>query len=381
MKELIQIIEAYRETEEKKLKAALATVTRVRGSSYRRSGSRMLITENAHWVGSVSGGCLEGDALTQSLEVIKSGIPKVVKYDTRHTTPDAIGMGYGCNGILEVLIHPIDTEKDNPIDRLSKLVSNNEVSGMATVFQVEGASEIAIGQHLTISADEEIKSNLNDENFIAAVRKDLDIVMRDGINDARTYKWPDAKISVLLESFQPQPRLLIFGAVFHAVHLKHLAEEIGWQVLIADDLSGNPTPPDFPGFEELELIDDDTLASTLANPNRLSVLFLTHNFMYIGDMLQKVLPVKVPYIGILGSRKKTEKILRDLNEKGVQLTEDDWKRLHYPVGLDIGGSEPGSIALAILAEMHAKLHQRTGGFLKERKDLIHDRPSKEILEM
>ena len=381
MKELIQISEAYKEILSQGSEAALATVTRVRGSSYRRPGSRMLISEDARWFGSVSGGCLEGDALQQSLDVIKTKIPRVVKYDTRLNVPGAIGMGYGCNGILEVLIHPIDKGANNPINRLGELLDNNGTSGMATVFQIDGQSDVQIGQYLIEKPGVEAQSDLQDEQLFNEIRKDLKFVMKEGVNDTHTYKRKGAKISVLLESFQPQPRLLIFGAVFHAVHLKRMAEELGWKVMVADDLSGNPTPPDFPGSEELALIADAELADTLKDGNKLAVIFLTHNFMYIGDMLEKVLPSKADYIGILGSRKKTQKILKDLHDRGVKLNSQDQDRLHYPVGLDIGGSEPGSIALAALAEMHAKLHQREGGFLKNRKDLIHDRPSKSTVGM
>jgi xanthine/CO dehydrogenase XdhC/CoxF family maturation factor len=146
-------------------------------------------------------------------------------------------------------------------------------------------------------------------------------------------------------------------------------------VVIADDLTGNPTPPDFPGAEAVVPDADTLVLNALRYPSKLAVLFLTHNFRYIIDQLKEVLPLQPPYVGILGSRKKTEKILATVEEQGYRFTTRDREVLHYPVGLDIGGDHPESIALSVLAEIHAVLRGRSGASLSQRKDSIHDRTS------
>jgi xanthine dehydrogenase accessory factor len=106
MKEVKAIIEAYNKIDFTTRKAALATVVRVRGSSYRSPGARMLITDDGKWVGSISGGCLEGDALRKARQVMTEKIPITTTYDTREESNQNLGIGLGCNGIIDVLIEP-----------------------------------------------------------------------------------------------------------------------------------------------------------------------------------------------------------------------------------------------------------------------------------
>ena len=113
MNEIKKILEAYDATDFTKQKAALATVIKVEGSSYRSPGARMYLTDNGRWIGSISGGCLEGDALRKSRKVILDGVPQLVTYDTMDDDANALGVGLGCNGIIHVLLEPI-TEGFSP---------------------------------------------------------------------------------------------------------------------------------------------------------------------------------------------------------------------------------------------------------------------------
>src|SRR5688572_12882297 len=113
MKEQKNILEAFRKVRDTKLSAALATVVRVRGSSYRSPGARMLITDDGRWVGSISGGCLEGDALRKARQVMTNKKPLTVTYDTREESNQNLGIGLGCNGVIDVLIEPLDARDEN----------------------------------------------------------------------------------------------------------------------------------------------------------------------------------------------------------------------------------------------------------------------------
>src|SRR5882757_5634346 len=115
MKEFKAIINEYNKVDFTQRKAALATVVRVRGSSYRSPGARMLITDDGRWVGSISGGCLEGDALRKARQVMTDSVPMTVTYDTREESNQNLGIGLGCNGVIDVLIEPIHPYSDqNP---------------------------------------------------------------------------------------------------------------------------------------------------------------------------------------------------------------------------------------------------------------------------
>src|SRR6187431_3676076 len=149
MKEQKNIIEAFLKIRDTKQAAALATVVRVRGSSYRSPGARMLITDDGRWVGSISGGCLEGDALRKARQVMMNKVPMTVTYDTREESNQNLGIGLGCNGVIDVLIEPIDpTDTKNTVLLFEQFIDSDQPLAMATIFR----SDRATGNKLLIDA-------------------------------------------------------------------------------------------------------------------------------------------------------------------------------------------------------------------------------------
>src|ERR1700748_905645 len=137
MKEITDIVAAYEKAVKQKKKAALATVVLVEGSAYRRAGARMLITEDGQLTGAISGGCLEGDALRKARMVILQQEPMLVTYDTMDDDDAKLGVGLGCNGIIHILIEPINNEQTNPISLLEAVISSRGYAVLVTVFSIE----------------------------------------------------------------------------------------------------------------------------------------------------------------------------------------------------------------------------------------------------
>src|SRR5580698_4978389 len=137
MKEIIDIVAAYDEAVKSGKKTALATVVLVEGSAYRRAGARMLITEDGQLTGAISGGCLEGDALRKARMVILQQEPLLVTYDTMDDDDAKLGVGLGCNGIIHILIEPINDGQINPIMLLKAVMSSRGYSVLVTVFSIE----------------------------------------------------------------------------------------------------------------------------------------------------------------------------------------------------------------------------------------------------
>ena len=134
MKEIRHIVEAYGQIDFSKNRAALATVARVEGSSYRRTGARMLVLDNGTYLGGISGGCLEGDALRRAQKAIATDQPSVVTYDTTRDDHNQIGVGLGCNGIIDVLFTPLDpTDQTNIIGLLRDRAHSRQPRLLATV--------------------------------------------------------------------------------------------------------------------------------------------------------------------------------------------------------------------------------------------------------
>jgi xanthine dehydrogenase accessory factor len=142
MKDFKAIVSAYHKVDFSQRKAALATVVKVRGSSYRSPGARMLITDDGRWVGSISGGCLEGDALRKARTVMSGKTPMTVTYDTREESNQNLGIGLGCNGVIDVLIEPLAIDdENNPIVQFDSVIKTSEPLALATIFEGPGIAE------------------------------------------------------------------------------------------------------------------------------------------------------------------------------------------------------------------------------------------------
>src|SRR6201991_863367 len=134
MKEIRTIVQAYNSIDFTHTKAALATVVRVEGSSYRRAGARMLVLDNGTYLGGISGGCLEGDALRRAQKGIALHRSSVITYDTTQDDDYQIGVGLGCEGIIDVLFTPLRAdEPDCPLRLLSGLTATREPVALITI--------------------------------------------------------------------------------------------------------------------------------------------------------------------------------------------------------------------------------------------------------
>ena len=368
MKEIKTIVENLKISNSKGLKAALATVVKVYGSSYRRPGARMLIREDGFWFGSVSGGCLEGDVISKAKEVMKTGKSQLFKYDTRQNAKNAFGMGYGCNGLLEILIEPIDYNENNQsLSILNHLLTVQGLQGLSTIYYSEDDEITTLGERYHSNGTGFIRNAA----LAQLVENDLKTAIEANETLSKTYKIDSKKVKVLHEVFQPKLNILIYGAVFHVIPFMRIANELGYNVHVTD--SFDPIQPvwNFPNSDEITIMDEAEVNVLIENTPNLAVVFLTHNFFYIKEELPKVLKSDAPYIGILGSRKKTQKILREAEVNDDNYSTSELAKIHYPIGLDIGANTPEEIALSIIAEIRAFFSNKTGESLKKSDGFIH----------
>jgi xanthine dehydrogenase accessory factor len=368
MKEFKSILTAFNNVNFAERKAALATVVKVRGSSYRSPGARMLITDDGNWVGSISGGCLEGDALRKARQVMTSGVPKTVTYDTREESNQNLGIGLGCNGVIDVLIEPITAHK-NSILFFKQLVEKNQPAALATVFQ--GLS--CIGETLLITEDRGVVSQVSNPSLSDLIAEDLLNVFNTRVSHAKAFLVSGIEYEVFLELIQPSVSLLIFGGGFDARPVSQLAKSLGWSVEVTDECVAHIAPLFFPEADKLSLCQRDFIDRDFEITPFTACVLMSHNYEYDRDVLKKIIQTESPYIGILGPRKRFDKMLEEFKRDRFELTDEQMKRIHSPIGLDIGAEAPDEIALAIVAEIQSKFANRSGGFLKERSGPIHQR--------
>ncbi|GAB3270024.1 XdhC family protein [Larkinella harenae] len=311
--EFQQLIRAYRKTDFSQRKAALATVVGLTGSGYRRPGARMYITDDGQWFGAISGGCLEGDALRKAREVMQSRQPRLVTYDTTDPEGENFGIGLGCNGILDVLIQAIDpNDPDNPLETLDRVMQGR--------------------QPLT-----------------------FETALPDGAG-------------VFVEELKPDIQLLVFGGGYDAVPLVNLAKQIGWRVVVTDDCVAHLQPRRFGEADEMLAVQRDAIRQQIPIDGFSAAVLISHNFKYDKAVLRELLQTDIPYIGLLGPKKRGDALLEEVAD---WVSPKDEKRLFWPVGLDVGADTPQEIALSVLAEIQAVFRNATAQPLKFKNAPIH----------
>lgn len=373
MKEQKAIVDAFQQTDLTQRRAALATVVQVRGSSYRSPGARMLITDDGKWIGSISGGCLEGDALRKARQVMTDNRPLTVTYDTREESNQNLGIGLGCNGVIDVLIEPVDTSgNNNPIKLFKTLLSAKEPVALATIF----SNTICTGEKLLITAEKEILIPFSNNKLNDIVMPDLVRVFETKRSEAKKYNFEGNALEVFVELIQPSISLMIFGGGFDARPVSQLAKSLGWEVMVTDECVAHIAPVFFPTADKLSLCQREFIDRDFNVTPFTACVLMSHNYEYDRDVLKKLISSPAPYIGILGPRKRFDKMVEEFAAKGILLSHEDLHRIHSPIGLDIGAEAPDEIALSIISEIQGKFANRSGGFLKYRNAPIHHRDSK-----
>lgn len=367
MKEFKTILDTYREVDLSTRKAALATVVQVKGSSYRSPGARMLMLDNGRWVGSISGGCLEGDALRKARKVIMSNTAQTVTYDTSNDDDNQLGIGLGCNGIIDILIEPINpNEETNPIKHIEAFLDFKNYGVVASVFESKH-DNIQVGSKCILTPDGKLFSpNHALQNLVAEK-----IATTLTSHKSETYNYQDQGISVFFEIIQPSIDLLIFGGGFDAKPVTELAKVLGWNVTVSDECVAHLIPVNFPKADNMVSCQREYVSKEFDISDFTAIVLMSHNLNYDKEVLKQVIDSNAAYIGILGPKKRAEKLLDYLHESDIDISPQTRQKLHYPIGLDIGAETPDEIAVSIIGEIQAKFNNRNGGFLKYRKGPIH----------
>ena len=369
MKDFKAIVREYKKINFDLQKAALATVVNVRGSSYRSPGARMLITDDGRWVGSISGGCLEGDALRKARQVMLSGKPATVTYDTREESNQNLGIGLGCNGVIDVLIEPIDAaDSKNPIMLFEEFIDSDEPLALATMYR----SEHAIGDKLLITDSGSQLHKFQNEVLNEIVFNELRNVFKSKKSMVKTYDG-DGESEIFFELIQPSISLVIFGGGFDARPVSELAKSLGWNVTVTDECVAHIAPIFFPTADKLSLCNREFIERDFKITPYTACVLMSHNYEYDRDVLRMIIKSDAPYIGILGPRKRFDKIQEEFLNEGLTLNASAIDRIHSPIGLDIGAEAPDEIAISIIAEIQGKFSSRSGGFLKYNDGPIHQR--------
>ncbi|MCU1483225.1 MAG: alanine dehydrogenase [Subtercola sp.] len=371
MKEIKDIIKAYDVAVKQAKQTALATVVLVEGSAYRRAGARMLVTEDGELTGAISGGCLEGDALRKARLAMAQQQPMLVTYDTTDDDDAKLGVGLGCNGIIHILIEPIHPENNNnPIQLLKSISSKRQNAVLVTLFSLQDRKAVQPGTCLLLTGDGSVKEALTDSTLKDTLISDALDVLRTGISATRIYV-DTIEYTGFVEHIKPVISVIIIGAGNDAIPLTQLAAILGWDVTIVDGRANYAKTDRFPSAKQVICAKPEQVLSQVSLDERSVMVLMTHNYNYEMALLREILLLDIPYIGMLGPKKKLERILGELEDNGLKITSAQLEKLYGPVGLDIGSEGSEEIALSIISEIKAVLSGREGYSLKYKPVSIH----------
>jgi xanthine dehydrogenase accessory factor len=289
---------------------ALATLVAREGSSYRQPGARMLIAEDLSFCGSLSGGCLEEGIASTARKVFAEGKPQRMVIDTRPH--------FGCPGKLHVQVEEIGTDLTDRIE--------------------------------------------------AELRERRSLLL---VTDARGTRLAAGEAGDLLEKIVPPPRLIVIGWTPDADPVLGFAQTLGWERhrVLRDHRMTGDTPA--VAGESIRALAAEEMAAAFKPDAATAVLVMTHHLATDLAFLREILPAGYGYVGLLGSKRRRETLLAELGELGLLEDPAVTQRLHAPVGLDLGGHHPATIALAIVAEIQAVLAGAEAGFLRDKSGTIH----------
>lgn len=367
MKEIKAIIEAYNRLDLSKTRAALATVSRVEGSSYRRAGARMLVLDNGSYVGGISGGCLEGDALRRAQKAMALNMPSVVTYDTMQDDNHQIGVGLGCNGVIDVLFTPIFPEaKENPVQLLAKIADTRQPRVIVTITEA-GSNKDLLGTMFVYEHDAAFLEVFPQPEVAPALLQDISHCLSELTSQTITYEIGDKILQVFIEVIRPVTQLLIYGGNYDIYPLVRIAAELGWNTTVVM----NTAKADKSLFTTASRVLHNRGNEQPNIDEYTAVVLMAHDFATDFRNFHMTLQTKAAYIGLLGPRKRTQKMLDALVAEGMTISQLDEQRVCSPAGLDIGAVTPEEIALSIVAEIRASFAGRQGSPLRMRQGTIH----------
>lgn len=383
MKELREILSGIEAVRVRGEQAILATVVEVRGSTYRRAGARLILDRNGWVAGGISGGCLEGDVLRKAWWRTEATGSALVTYDSTADEDDemAWGLGLGCNGIVRVLLErlPSDGGRDNSFSFLRECLELRKAGVLATVYESPGHPDW-VGQQFWRN-ETEAGATVTDDVLLHALKHDADDVFRERVSRNAVYGLENGEtVFVFWEAITPPTPLVIFGAGQDTLPVIRFAKELGWHVTVVAPrapVNTNVLARRFPGADAIVATMSDEISDHVEIDADSAVLLMTHQYYDDLSLLPMILRSPARYIGVLGPRKRAERLLTELARRGEIFTAEELARLHAPVGLDIGADTPEEIALSAVSEIKMVLAGRDGGALRHRVDTIHRRDAVE----
>lgn len=356
MKEVIE--EAVR-LMKKNEPCVLATVVRTKGMTPQKAGAKLLIRQDGSGVGTLGGGCVEGDIWFYAKQMLKekSG-PQFRDYYLNEDI--AAQDGLVCGGTMYFYVEPLWPESQylSIANEIVKAYAGAAPISIATIV-FHPTKQEKIGTRLLIHEDGSVSGSLGDEKLQEQVLKVGRAVAAFGKNE---YVIGEDGSEVYVEGFTTPPALVIMGGGHVGRAVYHFAASLGFRIYVVDDRPEFSNKERFPLAEQTVVADFDKALLELPINFNTFILVATRGHRY--DDLATLAAVNTParYIGLLGSKRKNLMIFRDLLKQGVAI--ERIQKINAPVGLNIGALTPEELAVSIMAEIILQIRGGDGRPMK-----------------
>lgn len=331
-------INSFKKANAKGVKTVMATLVALEGSSYRKPGVRMLFLEDGTMTGAISGGCVEKEILKQSESVFRTNQPKMMTYDGRYRL--------GCEGTLYILIEPFHPDEDL-LQAFDRALQDRNPFQIITAYAQQEGSDAHWGSSIS-----------------------FDTAHWFGFSKAVPTEPKGSGTTLVFEQrLQPCFRLLIVGAEHDAVQLCLMASILGWEVVLVASAASPKTKVDFPGLHQLHKWEPNELQGNEVN-QQTAIVLMTHSYARDLQYLIALKDSQPAYLGVVGAKKRGQKLTNDLLELFPEMEEEFLEKIHGPAGLNIGAETPQEIALSICSEILSLTRQQTPDFMKNKSRAV-----------
>lgn len=312
----------------------LCTIFATEGSSYRKAGAMMMFSGLGHQYGLLSGGCLESDMLRHARDVMYSQQSKTLTYDASDEDDLTFQLGIGCGGVVHILLQPVSEA--------------NQYLGLENLYDALCSRQCGIYQQVIPPAKRQGEPFGAFELTTTLLPGKAELVERDGRQSIHI-------------NITPDPHLLIAGGGYDARPLAIMAKSLGWKVTVWDPRPANARKAFFPDVDCILRNEASQLTEYCHTQQVSAAILMAHSVSIDAQVLQAVVNVMqlnpslcsqyagLQYVGLLGPVHRKREVLQQANVNEPALSVP----LASPIGLDLGGDTPESIALAVLAEIHA----------------------------
>ncbi|HLF20577.1 MAG TPA: XdhC/CoxI family protein [Bacteroidota bacterium] len=319
----------------------LATIISTSGSTPASAFSKMLVKNNGNtWVGTVGGGCLEGDVVQAAKRLHGTNKAEVLSF---HLNEDEFVQGLVCGGSLDVLVEPV-TKDDIPfIESLSRRRNSGEDSVVATLLARNG--EILLKQ--IIDSEKDIFKAATPEVEHPSMVEELHKVFHRNVTRRITV----SNGELILEPIAGTPGLIIFGGGHVSRYITKAATMAGFRVTVVDDRKQYANPERFPGATQTLAVDFAEAFDHISVKSSTSIVIVTRGHQYDENILEQAVKTPARYIGMIGSKRKVLKTHEHLKQRGI--SPESLARVQAPMGIEIGATSAEEIGISIVAQLIA----------------------------